>query len=96
MRTELTDQELDTYSRQIVLADIGYEFIKPVGTFYLFPRSPIEDDVKFVRALQEELILVVPGSGFNGPGHFRIAFCVDDATIINSMPGFEKVMRQYR
>ena len=78
------------------LAECGYEFIKPAGTFYLFPRSPIEDDVKFVRALQEELILVVPGSGFNGPGHFRIAFCVDDATIINSMPGFEKVMRQYR
>ncbi len=78
------------------LAEAGYEFIKPAGTFYLFPRSPIEDDVEFVRALQEELILVVPGSGFNGPGHFRIAFCVDDVTIINSMPGFRKVMQKYR
>lgn len=78
------------------LADCGYEFIKPAGTFYLFPRSPIEDDVEFVRALQEELILVVPGSGFNGPGHFRIAFCVDDETIINSLPGFKKVMQKYR
>jgi aspartate aminotransferase len=78
------------------LADCGYEFIKPAGTFYLFPRSPIEDDVEFVRALQEELILVVPGSGFNGPGHFRIAFCVDDETIINSLPGFKRVMQKYR
>jgi aspartate aminotransferase len=78
------------------LADCGYEFIKPVGTFYLFPRCPIKDDVEFVRALQEELILVVPGSGFNGPGHFRIAFCVDDETIINSLPGFKKVMQKYR
>jgi aspartate aminotransferase len=78
------------------LAEAGYEFTKPAGTFYLFPKSPVEDDVEFVRALQEELILVVPGSGFNGPGHFRIAFCVDDETIINSLPGFKKVMSEFR
>ncbi|RLC14312.1 MAG: pyridoxal phosphate-dependent aminotransferase [Deltaproteobacteria bacterium] len=74
------------------LADCGYEFVTPPGAFYLFPRTPVPDDVKFVRALQEELILAVPGSGFGGPGHFRIAFCVNDETIINAMPGFKKVM----
>lgn len=78
------------------LAAFGYEFIKPPGTFYLFPRSPIPDDVEFVDALKEERILVVPGSGFNGPGYFRIAFCVDDNTIKNSMSGFEKAIRKYR
>jgi aspartate aminotransferase len=78
------------------LADCGYDFTKPSGTFYLFPRTPIEDDVKFVRILQEELILVVPGSGFHGPGHFRIAFCVDDETIVNSLPGFKRVMEKYK
>jgi len=46
-----------------------------------------------VDALQEELILTVPGSGFLGPGYFRIAFCVDDDTIVNSLPGFEKVIK---
>jgi len=78
------------------LAAAGYEFVTPPGTFYLFPRSPIPDDVAFVRALQEERILVVPGSGFNGPGHFRIAFCVADETIVNALPGFERVRAQYR
>jgi aspartate aminotransferase len=78
------------------LASAGYEFITPPGAFYLFPRTPIEDDVAFVRELQQELILVVPGSGFAGPGHFRIAFCVDDQTIVNSLPGFRKVMRRYK
>ncbi len=78
------------------LADCGYEFVKPGGTFFLFPKSPIEDDVKFVRALQEELILTVPGSGFGGPGYFRIAFCVKDETIANSMKGFKKVLKQFR
>ena len=78
------------------LADCGYEFTKPSGAFYLFPRTPIEDDVKFVKALQEELILVVPGSGFAGPGHFRIAFCCDDNTIVNALPAFKKVMAKFK
>ena len=77
------------------LAEYGYKFLKPPGAFYLFPETPIEDDVRFVRALQEELILVVPGSGFMGPGHFRIAFCVDDETIVNAMPGFKRVMNKF-
>jgi aspartate aminotransferase len=78
------------------LAAFGYEFIKPLGTFYLFPRSPIPDDVEFANALKEERVLVVPGSGFEGPGYFRIAFCVDDEVIKKSMPGFEKAIRKYR
>ena len=78
------------------LAGFGYEFIKPPGTFYLFPRSPIEDDVEFADVLKEERILVVPGSGFDGPGHFRIAFCVDDEVIKNSMPGFQRAIDKFR
>jgi len=78
------------------LAGFGYEFIKPPGTFYLFPRSPIPDDVEFVNALKEERILVVPGSGFNGPGYFRIAFCVSDDTIKKSMPGFERAINKFK
>jgi len=77
------------------LADCGYEFVKPGGAFYLFPRSPIPDDVEFVKVLQDELILVVPGSGFGGPGHFRISYCVDDETIINAIPAFKKVMAKF-
>lgn len=76
------------------LADAGYEFTTPSGAFYLFPKSPDPDDVKFVQELQEELILVVPGSGFGGPGHFRIAFCVDDDTIRNAMPGFRRAIEK--
>jgi aspartate aminotransferase len=77
------------------LAGFGYEFVKPSGTFYLFPRSPIPDDVEFVDALKEERILVVPGTGFNGPGYFRIAFCVDDSVIKNALPGFERAIGKY-
>jgi len=68
------------------LAECGYDFVRPPGAFYLFPRSPTADDVAFVQTLQEELILVVPGSGFGGPGHFRISYCVEDDVIQGAMP----------
>jgi aspartate aminotransferase len=77
------------------LTDAGYDFVKPKGSFYLFPRTPIADDIEFVRALQQEMILTVPGSGFRCPGYFRIAFCVSDDTIIKAMPGFKRVMDKY-
>ena len=77
------------------LSSIGYEFLRPDGTFYLFPRTPIDDDIEFVKALTKRKILTVPGSGFGWSGHFRIAFCVDDATIVNSMKGFEEAFKEY-
>ncbi len=78
------------------LRQAGYRFEEPQGAFYLFPESPLPDDVAFVRMLLEKNILVVPGSGFGGPGYFRIAFCVDDATIINSLDGFADTIRECR
>lgn len=76
------------------LSSIGYDVIKPEGAFYLFPRTPIPDDIAFVNLLQNENILTVPGSGFGGPGHFRIAYCVTDDVIEKSLPGFERAFRK--
>ena len=76
------------------LSSMGYEFVMPQGAFYLFPKCPIEDDIKFVSTLQEENILTVPGSGCGRAGYFRIAYCVSDSTIVNSMPGFERAINK--
>lgn len=70
----------------------GYEFDIPQGAFYLFPKSPIEDDVKFVGILKDQNILAVPGKGFGGPGHFRLSYAVPDETISNSLDGFKKAV----
>ncbi len=91
--------DIDIYKRKRdrlvqALTEFGYELTIPGGAFYLFPKSPIPDDIQFVRFLQEENVLVVPGTGFGGPGHFRIAYCVDDKTIEGSLPGFEKAMKR--
>lgn len=73
-----------------VLDQAGYSYIPPRGGFYFFPAAPGGDDVAFVRALQEERILAVPGSGFGCPGYFRLSFCVPEEVIRNSASGFAR------
>lgn len=100
---DLLDECVDTdiYKRKRnrlvdALKQTGYDCIMPPGAFYLFPKAPIPDDVAFVSLLQEERILAVPGSGFGGPGHFRIAYCVDDATIEGALSGFQRAWEKAR
>ncbi len=77
------------------LTDMGYEVVRPQGAFYMFPKSPMEDDVEFVRELLTLLILVVPGRGFGAPGYFRISYCVNDRTLEASLEGFRKAAVAY-
>lgn len=78
------------------LTEFGYECQKPEGAFYLFPKSPISDDVEFASVLQKKLILTVPGTGFGGPGYFRIAYCVSDQTIEGSLKGFKEAIQEVK
>lgn len=84
---------IETYAKKRellcnILDESGYEFTRPEGAFYIFPKSPIPDDLKFVNILQQEKILTVPGRGFGTPGFFRIAFCVPEKNIEKSRDGF--------
>jgi aspartate aminotransferase len=74
------------------LSEAGYEFNIPEGAFYLFPKSPIPDDMEFVNRLKDELILAVPGTGFGAPGYFRLSYAVPDATISDSFTGFKRAL----
>ena len=78
------------------LTAMGYETVRPQGAFYMFPRSPIEDDAAFVEELKKHLVLVVPGRGFGLGGHFRISYCVDDRTLEGSMEGFRAAIESVR
>ena len=77
------------------LTGMGYSVVKPQGAFYLFPRSPLDDDEAFVAALQEYNVLVVPGKGFGTPGHFRISYCLEDRVLEGAMHGFARAAEQY-
>lgn len=77
------------------LTGLGFSCVKPQGAFYLFPKSPIEDDVAFVQSAVKHNLLLVPGKGFGLPGFFRIAYCQDAATIERSFPAFEALASEY-
>jgi aspartate aminotransferase len=73
-----------------ILVESGFEVIKPLGAFYIFPKSPIPDDIQFVRELQKHHILGVPGIGFGRSGYFRLAYCVDMDVIERSRKYFNE------
>ena len=77
------------------LTELGYSVNKPQGAFYLFPKSPLEDDVAFVDALQEWNVLTVPGRGFGTPGYFRISYCVEDSVLEGAIDGFAKAAEKF-
>jgi aspartate aminotransferase len=76
------------------LTRIGYEVTKPQGTFYMFPKAPIADDLAFVRGLMDEGILAVPGSGFGRAGYFRLSLTIPHCTIERALPGFERALHK--
>ncbi len=76
------------------LTKLGFRCIKPDGAFYLFMKSPMEDEKKFCETAKKYHILIVPGTGFGCPEFVRIAYCVAYETIVNSLPAFEKLAQE--
>lgn len=73
------------------LTALGFSLVVPDGAFYLFPKSPLADDVAFVKMAQKYRILLVPGVGFGAPGFFRIAYCIDKGIIERSLPAWREL-----
>lgn len=78
------------------LSRIGYDLTRPQGTFYLFPKSPVDDDVAFIRTLLGEGILAVPGSGFGRSGYFRLSLTGPRESMLRSFPAFERALEAAR
>lgn len=77
------------------LKKCGFDCVKPEGAFYMFLKSPVENEIEFCEAAKKYNILMVPGTSFACSGYVRLAYCVSYETIINSMPGFEKLASEY-
>ena len=77
------------------LRECGFTCIKPQGAFYLFVKSPVEDEKAFCAAAKKYNLLLVPGSSFACPGYVRLAYCVAYETIVNSLPKFRELAKEY-
>lgn len=78
------------------LIQIGFECMKPEGTFYLFPKSPIDNDVRFCEDAKKFNILAVPGSTFGCPGYFRLSYCISYEKVEKSLKAFDNLMKLYK
>lgn len=77
------------------LKEYGFTCIKPEGAFYLFVKSPVENEKEFCEAAKKYNILIVPGSSFGCPGYVRMAYCVSYETIVNALPKFKELAKEY-
>ena len=77
------------------LAEAGFSCIKPQGAFYLFVKSPVEDEKEFCEAAKKYHLLIVPGSSFACPGYVRLAYCVSYETVIGALPKFAELAKEY-
>lgn len=77
------------------MLDCGFACIKPQGAFYLFVKSPIANEKEFCEAAKKYNLLIVPGSSFGCPGYVRMSYCVAYETIINSLPKFKELAKEF-
>ena len=78
------------------LQAMGYDAPRPQGSFYVFPPTPLADDIAFIRLLQAEGILAVPGTGFGRGGYMRLSLTIPKDDLLRSLPGFERALRRAR
>ena len=77
------------------LTELGFECVEPQGAFYLWVKSPVEDEKEFVKAAKKYNILMVPGSSFAGPGYVRLSYCVSFEQIERALPKFAELAKEY-
>ena len=94
-KTDLAAYDKNRQALYNGLKECGFECIKPQGAFYLFVKSPVEDEKAFCEAGKKYNILMGPGSSFACPGYVRLAYCVSYETIVNSLPEFKKLAAEY-
>ncbi|MBD5520084.1 MAG: pyridoxal phosphate-dependent aminotransferase [Lachnospiraceae bacterium] len=79
------------------LTSLGFECVKPGGTFYMFPKALEDDAVAFCEKAKKYDLILVPGDTFGAPGYFRIAYCIDTEKVERSLEAFNKFVKtEYR
>ncbi|MPN24751.1 Aspartate aminotransferase [bioreactor metagenome] len=78
------------------LIEAGFSCMKPKGSFYLFPQALEDDDVAFCERAKQYDLLLVPGSDFGCPGHFRVSYCVKTSIVERALPLFRKLAEEYK
>ena len=94
-RSDLDYYKKNAHDLYEIVTGAGFKCIYPQGAFYMWIKSPVPDEYEFVNAAKEEGILITPGSGFDGPGWARAAFCGKNDMILRSKESWYNVGRKF-
>jgi len=75
------------------LTNLGFDIVRPGGTFYMFPKALEADAVSFSKKAMKHDLILVPGDSFGAPGYFRIAYCVDTQKVERSLEAFRRFVK---
>ncbi len=76
------------------LTELGFEVVRPGGTFYIFPKALEEDAVAFCKKARDYDLILVPSDGFGVPGYFRMAYCIDTEKVKRSIPVLKRFVEE--
>ena len=76
------------------LTKLGFEIVRPGGTFYMFPKAPEADAAAFSRKALKYGLVLVPSDSFGVPGYFRMAYCTDTQKVVRSLDAFNRLVRE--
>ena len=75
------------------LVDLGFECVKPGGTFYIFPKALEEDAVAFCEKAKKYDLIMVPSNTFGVDGYVRLAYCIDTEKVERSLEALRKFVK---
>lgn len=76
------------------LTRIGFEVVRPGGTFYIFPKALEPDANAFCEKAKKYDLILVPSNNFGCTGFFRMAYCIDTEKVKRSIPVLERFAKE--
>lgn len=76
------------------LTELGFEVVKPGGTFYIMPKALEESSIEFCQKAKDYDLIFVPADGFGAPGYFRMAYCIDTEKVERAMIQLRKFVAE--
>jgi len=91
--------DISVYERNMnilydALCDLGFEVVKPGGTFYIFPKALEDDANAFCNKGKAYDFIGVPADSFGCPGYFRLAYCIETEKVLRSIDALKKFVKE--
>ncbi|WOO36808.1 pyridoxal phosphate-dependent aminotransferase [Anaerocolumna sp. AGMB13020] len=91
--SDLTVYETNGELLYKALVRLGFQVVKPGGTFYIFPKALEEDAAAFCLKARKYNLILVPSDNFGVSGYFRMAYCIDTEKVLRSIEALERFVK---